>query len=111
VPKYAIYDWKRCKEIVFDNYYDTGNKDGSAPPEVSKMPHSNFWHYSLQLNIYRKILQDKYGLIVDELTLVCLHPNNKNGNYILVEVALLDDTVNELFEWRSQHVCESHCDK
>lgn len=106
-PTFAIYDWKRSKEIVFDNKYDTANKDGTASPQVSKMPNSNFWHYSLQLNIYRKILQDKYGLVVDELRLVCLHPDNKNGNYILVEVALLDDTVNELFEWRRGRICDA----
>ena len=100
--KYAIYDWKRSKEIVFDNYYEKANQ--TTPPKIRIMPNSNFWHYSLQLNIYRKILQEKYGLIVDELCLVCLHPNNKNGTYILVEVQLLDDAVEQLFEWRKNNL-------
>lgn len=99
---YAIYDWKRSKEIVFENRYENANS--TAPPQTRKMPNTNFWHYSLQLNIYRKILQDKYNIVVDELCLVCLHPNNPNNTFILVEVELLDSTVDELFEWRKNNL-------
>lgn len=65
----AIYDWKRSKEIKFDNPY----RNGLAP--LDHLPDSNYWHYSLQLNIYRRILEEHYEKTVSELALVILHPN------------------------------------
>lgn len=35
-----------------------------------------FWHYSLQVSIYRYILGRKYGIDVESCHLVVLHPNN-----------------------------------
>jgi hypothetical protein len=67
--KIVIYDWKRSKEIKMDNDWEKGH----AP--LDHLPDSNYWHYSLQLNIYRRILEEHYEKTVSELALVILHPN------------------------------------
>ena len=68
---FDIYDWKRSKsidKISFGNKYLI-NKN------VEHLPDSNFWHYSLQLNIYKCILEKKYGIKIRNLYLIQLHPN------------------------------------
>ena len=90
-----IYDWKRCKEIKKDNPWE------SATTECIKhLPNSNFWHYSLQLNTYKAILEKNYGVKVGDMYLVCLHPENKNNSYQLFKVPDLQKEIGELFDLR-----------
>ena len=91
-----IYDWKRCKEILKTNKYD---KYGLLEC-ISHLPDTKFWHYSLQLNMYKAILEEKYGKKVTDLYLVKLHPNNINKTYELIRCADLSTEVSELFEDR-----------
>ncbi|MCA9495689.1 MAG: PD-(D/E)XK nuclease family protein [Nanoarchaeota archaeon] len=91
---FCIYDWKRSKNISEENRYE----EGFYP--LSHLPHSNFWHYSLQLNVYKKILEEKYGLNITSLFLVCLHPNQEN--YIKIEVPNLEEEVIAIFEERDR---------
>jgi hypothetical protein len=91
-----IYDWKRCESI--DNENDFGQY--SATPCLSHLPHTNYWHYSLQLNIYKKILEDKYGKKVVGLYLVRIHPDSVTKTYERIEVADLSKEVSNLFEER-----------
>lgn len=82
----AIYDWKRTKELKTENRYD----NGLGP--LTHLPDVNYWHYTLQLNVYRYILEKHYGYVVSELALVILHPVNstwqvKKLNFMDAEVA------------------------
>lgn len=88
-----IYDWKRCKEIKKINAWDKY----STTPEIDFIPDTNYWHYSLQLNTYKKILEEKYGKKVTNMYLVCLHPENKNNNYLRFEVKSLQKEIADLF--------------
>ena len=88
----AIYDWKRSKEIKQSSFYVKYSKN----PILSHIPDLNYWHYSLQLNVYKRILERKYGKIVSEMCLVCLHPNHKN--YQRISVVDMSADVNELFK-------------
>lgn len=90
----SIYDWKRSKEIRKTNRYNRF----STNPRISHVPDANFWHYSLQLNIYRSILERKYGRTVKELFLVCLHPNH--SSYQLIKCPDLRGEVAALFAAR-----------
>ena len=92
-----IYDWKRCKEIKKINKWES-----ATTKCVNHLPNSNFWHYSLQLNTYKAILEKNYGVKVGDLYLVCLHPNNKNNNYIKIKCADLSNEVEQLFELRKE---------
>ena len=95
-----IYDWKRCKEIVKTNGFGKwGQKEC-----IEHLPDTNYWHYCLQLNTYKRILEDKYGKIVDEMYLVCLHPDNKNKDYQRIKVVDLQVEVSELFDLRRKEI-------
>ena len=88
-----IYDWKRAKEITSVNGFGETGIGGA----VSHITHSNFWHYSLQLNVYKAIIERKYGLKVRNLVLVQLHPESPTKNYKLFPCADLTDEVNDIF--------------
>ena len=74
-----IYDWKRCKEIRKSNMFESASTE-----VVSHLPNANFWHYSLQLNTYKMMLEANYGKKVSDMFLVCLHPNKPNYQRIKV---------------------------
>ena len=95
-----IYDWKRCGEIV----YESGFNKYATTECIQHLPDTNFWHYSIQLNTYKKILEDKYNKTVTGLYLVCLHPDNWNKSYQRIEVPFLTDEMNQLFELRKQQI-------
>ncbi len=89
-----IYDWKRSKNIEkFPRFNEYSHTEC-----ISHIPHTNFWHYSLQLNTYKAIIEKNYGKKVTTLMLVCLHPNQKS--YELFKVPDLQNEVNELFNLR-----------
>ena len=91
-----IYDWKRSREIV-----KTSNWNKCSNVEViSHIPDTNYWHYCLQLNTYKAILEAKYNKVVVGLYLVCLHPENKNKNFQRIKVVNLQEEVNDLFNYR-----------
>ena len=69
------------------------------------MPDSNFWHYALQLNTYKKIIEDKYGKIVNDLYLVRLHPDCEDNTYELIKLPDLKKELNELFAERIKSIC------
>lgn len=95
-----IYDWKRCKDITKAN----GFNEYSTTECISDLPHTNYWHYCLQLNTYKAILEEKYGKKVSELYLVCLHPENKNKDFIKIKVIDLSDHIKRLFQLRNQQI-------
>jgi hypothetical protein len=67
-------------------------------PPIDHLPDTNYWHYSLQLNIYRRILEELYDVEVSELALVILHPNNPSFKVMLLNK--MDDEVTAMFETR-----------
>jgi ATP-dependent exoDNAse (exonuclease V) beta subunit len=92
----TIYDWKRSKEISRINKY---NKF-AVTDCISHFPDSNFWHYSLQLNTYKAILQEKYDKTVTDLYLVRLHPDAEEKTFELIKVPDLSSNIQELFDLR-----------
>ena len=90
----AIYDWKRSEEIKMENKFQ------SCFGPVDHLPDTNYWHYSLQLNIYRYILQKHYGYVVSELALVILHP--LNSSWRVIKVNMMDDEIAGMMEARAR---------
>jgi hypothetical protein len=90
-----IYDWKRTKGLEYEAF---GNKCAITPC-ISHFPDTNFWHYSIQLNMYKRILETKYDKKVTGLYLVCLHPLNSPKTYERVEVPFLDNDISQLLIW------------
>jgi hypothetical protein len=93
---YHIYDWKRSKEITKSNNWNKFSTNAI----IDHIPDTNYWHYCLQLNTYKALLERQYNIKIETLYLVCLHPNNSNGNYQQIKVANLSDEVASLFENR-----------
>jgi hypothetical protein len=95
-----IYDWKRCQEINCENGFGKFAKTSC----ISHLPDTNFWHYALQLNMYKTILEHKYGKKVVGLYLVCLHPDNAYKTYERIEVPFLDKEMADLVQVRLNEV-------
>lgn len=93
-----IYDWKRCKEITKGNQWS----ENALNPLISHIPSANYWHYALQLNCYKKILEDKYGKKVTKLCLVRLHPETTTNNYELINIPFLTEEINNLFNEKKE---------
>ena len=98
--KFVIYDWKRSKEIKSDNPFKTG----LAP--LNHLPDTNYWHYTMQLNIYKWILETYYGLEVADLYLVILHP--EQASYQRMRLDIMTDEVEAMVECR-QRAVEGGC--
>ena len=96
----SIYDWKRCKEIKMEGFRGKSSKTEA----ISHLPDSNFWHYSLQLNTYKYLLEKNYNKVIKGMYLICLHPNNKNKNYLKYKVPVLKDEIKDLMKMRLEMV-------
>lgn len=92
----VIYDWKRSRGIEKSNRFGKY----STTSCIDHLPDTNFWHYSLQLNVYAFILESKYGVKVDSLFLVCLHPDNINSNFQRIQVPWLREEIKSLCAFR-----------
>ncbi|CAM9807913.1 unnamed protein product, partial [Phaeothamnion confervicola] len=90
----VIADWKRSKEIKYQNSWESGTH-----PLTKGLQHCNFILYSLQLSTYRFILEVKYGAKINQTPfLVILHPSQTS--YQKIETIDLRDVVKKLFDER-----------
>lgn len=94
--KFVIYDWKRSKEIKSENPF------GSGLAPLDHLPDTNYWHYTLQLNVYKWILEKYYGLEIADLYLVIMHPDN--SSYRRMRLNMLQDEVEDMIECRRRAV-------
>lgn len=62
---------------------------------LDHLPNVNGWHYCLQLNIYRRILEEDYGVPVSAMHLDVFHPSRSQP--LCVRVPLMDDEMQLLF--------------
>lgn len=85
---------REAKEITAVN----GFGENGIGASVLHITHSNFWHYSLQLNVYKAIIERKYGMKVRNLVLVQLHPESPTKNYKLFPCADLSEEVEDMFQ-------------
>lgn len=90
----SIYDWKRSKKIIRNKPFE----EYSTTECISHIPDTNFWHYALQLNTYKAIIERNYNKKITKLCLVCLHPNQTS--YELFEVPELEEEMSMLFSER-----------
>jgi ATP-dependent exoDNAse (exonuclease V) beta subunit len=98
--KFVIYDWKRSKDIKSDNPFQSG----LAP--LDHLPDTNYWHYTMQLNVYKWMLENYYGLEVADLYLVILHPDK--SAYSRMRLNIMTDEVEDMIECRRRAV-EAGC--
>lgn len=79
-----LYDWKRSSKVnEYTQWYGH-----SLEPELSHIPDTTYWKYTMQLNLY-KYLVEKMGKRVRRMYLVCFHPDLLNyQRYQVAEVDL-----------------------
>lgn len=90
----GIYDWKRVKQLRRTSY----DKKTGFTEACNEVPDCNYHHYSLQLALYKWILETNYGVTVSETALVALHPNQ--SSYEIHTTAHLNKVVDELLSTR-----------
>ena len=91
----TIYDWKRSTKVV----------NGIGQPIVEafggkmsfngiNLPDTPFYHYCVQQNLYRYMLEQHYGVKVRATNLVVLHPTYPS--YYVAQVPRMDDLVSKI---------------
>lgn len=78
--RFWIFDWKRSKELKYKAY----EKNNVCKIPGSFIDDCNFSSYSLQLNLYRTILEKNYDINIAGMALVVIHPNSDNYKVHLV---------------------------
>jgi ATP-dependent exoDNAse (exonuclease V) beta subunit len=96
-----IYDWKRTNKDLAPHAY--GGKT-SHTPCIAHVEDCAFWHYSMQLNLYRGVLERKYGKSIKGMYLVRLHPDYAYKTYDRIEVPFMDKEIEDLFAYRKEQV-------
>ena len=97
--EYIIYDWKRSEKII----------DNGMPVKVSKygekgnyplehLDNTPYYHYALQLSLYKYILEKNYGMKISDLRLGIFHPTY-NKPYLL-RMPYLEKEINDIFSLR-----------
>jgi len=64
-----LYDWKRCSEMTKSFGY-------SIHPPLSHIPDSKYWKYSLQLNMYKYLVEASTPYKIRNMHIACFHPSN-----------------------------------
>ena len=90
---FDIYDWKRSNKvldslgnpIVHNSFGQTG-KD-----KYRNIDDTPYWHYCLQQNLYRYILESKYKIKVGKMYLIIF--SELQNDYKKLEVPYMDEAI------------------
>ena len=94
---YSIIDWKTNKKIDKNSY---NGKTGIKPPSYDLMD-CKYTHHNLQISLYRYILENNYGLNVENLFLIHLLEDDYNEylcDYMLDNIKQMLD-----YKWWFDH--------
>ena len=96
--KYYIFDWKRVKELKLKcfNYNDKGYYP------INDIPNTNSYHYFLQLNLYKYLLEKNYGIKIEGLYLCQLYPTR--GTYKILEAINMEKNIEEILRIRKMQI-------
>lgn len=87
--EFDLYDWKRSDKIDRNatvwNYGING---------LESVPDTRYYHYCLQLNMYKYILEKNYNIAINKMYLVVLHP--VYNTYQKIEVPTMTNVVNSI---------------
>lgn len=72
----VLYDWKTNDKIKTSGFWDAEKRDTKkALPPIEELDDCHLSKYTLQLSVYAYILEQEYGVDVEELNLVHLSPS------------------------------------
>jgi CRISPR/Cas system-associated exonuclease Cas4 (RecB family) len=90
---YEIYDWKRVRDISFES------RKTSVIPCINNIPDSNFFHYSIQLHLYKMILEKKYDMKITSMFLINIHPDLHT--YLKITIDDMTKEIEKIIHWRT----------
>ena len=99
--EYTIYDWKRSDKIIANGMPVKVSKyqeKGLYPLE--HLENCAYYHYALQLSLYKFILERNYDMKISKLRLGIFHPSYDKP-YVL-EIPYLENEVKMLMDLRSE---------
>jgi hypothetical protein len=76
----VLMDWKRAVDLLEPNCYESGSH-----PATEDMSNCKVCHYTVQLQLYKMLLEANYNVVIDSMSIVGLHPSQEN--YIKYDVA------------------------
>ena len=93
--EYTIYDWKRSSKVVnaqgqpiVEGFRGKMSHNGISLPDTS------FYHYCIQQNLYRYMLERHYGIRVKAMNLVVLCP--EFPTYYVAQVPKMDQLIQQI---------------
>ena len=92
---FTIYDWKRSAKVV--NAFGqpiTEGFNGKMSLNGINLPDTSFYHYCLQQNLYRYMLETHYGIRVRAMNLVVLCADYPS--YYVAQVPKMDEVVSQI---------------
>eukprot|EP00397_Hematodinium_sp_SG-2012_P012544 GEMP01012717.1.p1 GENE.GEMP01012717.1~~GEMP01012717.1.p1 ORF type:complete len:314 (+),score=62.04 GEMP01012717.1:45-944(+) len=93
--KLTLYDWKRSKGPAIARNAPNYGKHGLRHP-FQEMKDTKFVRYSIQLNLYRYMLERLTGKDVEAMYIVQMHPSLKDYNKVKAE--FMDFSLEDLVE-------------
>ena len=96
-----LVDWKFKKDI-----HDSRDKKKPAPlkPPFSHLPDNTFTECSIQLNVYRHMIETSYGLRVRYMRIIAMHTNYPT--YQVLEIPRLEAETERLIFEREKRLVE-----
>ena len=93
--EFTIYDWKRSSKVVnaqglpiVEGFRGKMSQNGISLPDTS------FYHYCIQQNLYRYMLEKHYGIKVKAMNLVVLCPDYPT--YYVAQVPKMDQLIQQI---------------
>lgn len=94
---YVILDWKRVEEKIDDTSFN----DETGYSICREVRNSKLMKYTLQLNCYKYILENKYGFKITRMYLVQFQPSRSvDLGPWMIEIKDMQPLVKKLFEFR-----------
>jgi len=91
---YCLMDWKRSKNLA-TSMSNTYGRRGRYP--IDHLDDCEATKYFLQLNLYRYIIQKRYGLTISSMILTSFHPQASSG-YFMTETPIWEEEVEKVLE-------------
>ena len=93
--EFTIYDWKRSSKVVNAlGQPVTEGFNGKMSLNGINLPDTSFYHYCLQQNLYRYMLEAHYGIRVRAMNLVVLCADYPS--YYVAQVPKMDEVVSQI---------------
>lgn len=90
--EFTIFDWKRSNKVIVCGQPEKCSKWGKrAFSPISHIHDTTYWHYALQVSIYRYILEKNYEIEVANSKLAVFHPDY-NQPYV-IDIPYMRDEV------------------